>query len=754
MLCPLPRPVNKILPTLVLAAVAVAAPALLDAATVNGFVQDARDGESLPNATIAVPDLQLGTLSNASGYYALTGLPAGRHLVVISHIGYRSSRDTIEVAADQALRLDVALAVESIRLQEETVVTADRQADEIRQQAGFTILQAQDLQQMPAVGESDLLRSLQLLPGIQSASDISSGLYVRGGGPDQTRILLDQVPLYNPAHAFGFFSTFNPDAIKDVSLYKGAYPAPFGGNLGALLDVQNRAGNRQHLSGRGGLSLISGRLLLEGPVGDGSWMISGRRTYLDPVLNAVRASGADVPSYYFYDFNGKFSQRIGSSDELVISSYFGQDVLDFDLDPETFFALNWGNRTLTGRWNHIFSPTVFARFITAFSSYNSNTSLSFFDTPIKLDNGVRDLSFKADFDYFPQAKHTLSAGLMLTRYEFTFGQSFNQRQQLDLDQEPWLMAAYLQDDWQATPLVRLRLGSRISHFTAGQRLSLEPRFSLSYDLQPGWRLKTGGGVYRQYLQLVTTEGFSGGDYWLPLDGSVEPSRSYQGVVGLEWELSQRYRFSAEAYYTDMAELALLDNNTVADSEETRSTDIFNTGGSGYATGLELFAERRLGRLRGWVGYTLGWTRRQFPELNEGRTFPPKYDRRHDASLNASYRREKWTWNTSLVYATGQAFTPAGARYKLRAPATGLFADRALPADRNSARLLPYHRLDVGVRRSFQLWGSESEFYIQVFNLYSRRNEWFVQYDSAEPQTEAKVVKMLPVVPTFGLDFAF
>ena len=737
----------------ILAIALLALPGPLRATTLSGFVQDASDGESLPNATIALPQLNTGALCNASGYYAVTGLPSGRYAVTISHIGYRTRTDSVDLIADQDLRLDIALATESIRLAEETVITADRQIEEGRRQIGFSALEAKDLQQMPAAGEADLLRSLQMLPGIQAASDISSGLYVRGGGPDQTRILLDQVPLYNPAHAFGFFSTFNPDAVKDVSLYKGAYPAPYGGNLGAVLDVQNREGNRQTFSGRGGMSLISGRLLLEGPVGQGAWMISGRRTYLDPVLSALRTSGIDVPAYYFYDFNGKFSQRLGSADEIVISSYFGRDVLDLDLEAETSFNIDWGNRTLTSRWNHIFSPTLFGRFIAAYSTYDSDTALNLFDTPIDFGNGVRDLSFRADLDHF-RKDHTLAGGVLLTRYEFTFRQAFNQRQQIDLDQQPQLLAAYLQDDWQATPLLRLRLGGRANYFTAGPHLSLEPRFSLNYELQPGWRLKAGGGIYRQYLQLVTTEAYSGGDFWLPLDDTVEPSRSYQSVLGIEWEPTPRYRLSAEAYYTDMAELALLDNDTVADSEETRSRDIFKTGGEGYATGLELFAERRRGRLRGWLGYTLGWTRRQFSDINGGRAFPPKYDRRHDISVNASYKRGKWTSNASFVYATGQAFTPAAARYTLRTPATGLFTDRALPASRNSARLLPYHRLDIGLRRELVLLGSEAQFYLQIFNLYSRRNEWFVQYNTDEPATDPQVIKMLPIVPTFGLDFAF
>ena len=246
------------------------------AATLSGFVRDSRDGENLPNATIAFDDLPLGTLSNAEGYYAVQGIPAGTHAITFTYIGHRALRDTLSFSEGEQLVLNADMESESIRIEEETIVTADRLQDELRQQASVTALQAQTLERLPSVGEPDLLRSLQLLPGVQAASDISSGLYVRGGGPDQTRILLDNVPLYNPAHAFGFFSTFNPDAIKDVTFYKGAYPAQYGGNLGAVLDVQNREGNRREVSGRGGVSLISGRLLVEGPIKNGSWMLAGR----------------------------------------------------------------------------------------------------------------------------------------------------------------------------------------------------------------------------------------------------------------------------------------------------------------------------------------------------------------------------------------------------------------------------------------------------------------------------------------------
>lgn len=727
----------------------------LHAATLSGFVRSTQDGESLAYATVRLAALPLGTQSNGSGYYAIKNVPLGTHVVVSSHIGYTTRLDTVHLgAADTNVRLDLSLAEATLTVSEEMVITTQRYSRERDAQPGYLSLQSEPLRQMPAIGEADLLRSLQLLPGIQSASDISSGLYIRGGGPDQTRILLDQIPLYNPSHAFGFFSTFNPDAIKDVNLYKGAYPATYGGTLGSVLDVSNREGNNQTLSGRGSLSLISGRLLLEGPVGSGAWMLASRRTYIDPVLAAVRSRGVDVPNYFFYDFNGKINQRLSPNDTFSASTYWGQDDLGFDFDAENFVSIRWGNRALSSRWDRILSPSLFGTLVAAGSYYESNTALSFLDTPIYFFNSVRDLSLKGDLDYFAGSKHTLSAGFLLTFYEFHFEQAFNRQSQVDFKDKPTLFSLYLQDEWRPLQPTLIRLGTRTTYFSEGQRWHWAPRLALSHDLTPQLRLKLGGGTYRQYLQLVTTEGFSGGDFWLPIDRTATPSRSYQGIVGGEWEPSRRYQFTIEAYYTDMADLVVLDNEVSADSDNTRTADLFKTGGSGYATGVEFFLQRRSGSLTGWIGYTLGWTRRRFAELNSGRTFSPKYDRRHDLSFSLSYRRGIWTFGSNFLYATGQAFTPAAARYTLRQPATGEVEDYVLPAGRNSARLLPYHRLDLSATRAFELWGQEAELYLQIFNLYSRRNEWFVQYDTDDPDTEPKVAKMLPVVPSLGLNFKF
>ena len=722
--------------------------------TLSGFVTDADNGESLPLASIVLTQVQLGAASNSSGYYAVKEVPAGTYEVVISYIGYKTWRDTLAFS-DQDVRLDVALQVESVDL-EEIVIEAERR-EELEQatQSSFIALQVEPLQQMPAVGEADLLRSLQLLPGIQSASDISSGLYVRGGGPDQTAILLDHIPLYNPSHLFGFFSTFNPDAIKDVQLYKGAYPAAYGRTLGAVLDVSNREGNRQRFSGRGGISLIASRLLAEGPVGQGSWMMAGRRTYLEPVLSAVRSRGVDIPlNYYFYDFNGKVNQRWGD-DTFTVSTYWGQDDLQWeDTEDETSFVdLRWGNRAVTARWTRVFSPTLFGHFMAAGSSYENTLLFSFFDTPFSIANSIRDWSLKGDVDYFANRDHTLTLGFLATLFEFDYSQSFNQEEQ-SLYQKSVLASAYVQDEWQAGPLTRLRLGGRGTYFSVGDRLHFTPRLSLSHALSENIRVKAAAGMYRQYLQLITTETFSGGDFWVPLDDSVEPGRSYQGVIGTEWNPSRRYQLSVEAYYTDLANLVVLDNAVAVDNEDTRSEGVFKSGGHGWASGVEVFLQQRTGALTGWIGYTLGWTRRTFPELNRGRAFPPKYDRRHDLSFVISYNLGKWRLGSNLVYATGQAFTPAAARYSLREPTTGMVQDYVLSAERNSARLLPYHRLDASASREFGLWGLDVEFYLQIFNIYSRRNEWFVLFDTTNPETEPEVFKQLPIVPTLGFNFSF
>lgn len=730
-------------------------PITAQAATLSGFVTDQSNGESLPFANIALKGTPLGAVSNDNGYYAINNIPAGTYTMVVTYIGYATYRDSLTLQATENRRFDFSLAPKTLQA-EVTIIEADRYREERLAQPSFLFLKAVTLKDLPALGEADLLRSLQLLPGIQAASDISSGLYVRGGGPDQTKIMLDQIPLYNPSHAFGFFSTFNPDAIKDLSLYKSAYPAKYGGNLGAVLDVTNRDGNRNNVQATGGISVIAARTTLEGPVRNGSWMISGRRTYLEPLLNAIRTDSNNIPSYYFYDLNAKINQDLSPSDKLVVSGYFGRDDLNFDLDTGSFVKIRWGNTAVTGKWTHIFSPTLFGNFLVAGSEYVSRTSLSFFETPFSFRNSVRDLTIKGDLDYFASSNHALTMGFLGTRYDFSFQQNFNQQETLDLKLKPYLLSFYGQDQWQALPTTTVRLGLRGNRFSEQGGLDLEPRIAVSHSLSENVRMKLGGGLYHQYLQLITTEGFSGGDFWFPLDSTVTPGQAWQSVLGVAWSPTEQYQLSVETYLSRLNNLVVFDGNQSEDGEASQSDDIFITEGSGYATGMEVFLQRRTGALTGWIGYTLGWTRRRFSELNQGRSFHPKYDRRHDVSFVAKYKTGRWTFGSNYVYGTGQAFTPASARYALRSPATGILPrdDFILPGGRNTARLLAYHRMDLNITRDLNILGLRSQFYLQIFNLYSRRNEWFIQYDTNNPNTEPEVVKMLPVIPTIGLNFKF
>lgn len=725
------------------------------AATISGFVTDRTSGEFLLSANVFLNGTSLGALSNENGYYAITGIPAGSYVLIVSYLGYETHRDTLSIGAEAYLRRDVALAP-TVLIGEETVVEADRNRDERLAQPGFVALQAAVLQELPAIGETDLLRSLQLLPGIQASSDISSGLYVRGGGPDQTQILLDQIPLYNPSHAFGFFSIFNPEAIKDMRLHKSAYPASYGGNLGAVLDVTNRDGNRNELHGSGGISLISMRTMIEGPLANGSFMISGRRTYLEPILAYIRTRVEDIPGYYFYDMNAKINQNLSTSDNLVLSGYFGRDDLSLETSEDNLFKVRWGNSAVTGKWTHLFSPTLFGNFVISGSDYTSRLSVDFDGTEILFRNSIRDISVKGDLDYTADGEHALKGGFRGTLYRFRFNRSFNQDNQLDLRLRPYVISVYAQDQWQARPSTSIRLGLRANYYSERNKIDLEPRISFSQRLSGGLRLKAGGGRYHQYLQLITTEGFSGGDFWVPLDDSVPAGQAWHYVVGASWDPTPGYRLSLESYYQRLGNLVVVDNTRAAGGDETRSEDVFITGGRGYATGVEAFVERMSGRLTGWIGYTLGWTRRQFPELNRGDWFPPKYDRRHDLVVSANYRAGRWTLGCNVIFATGQAFTPASARYELRESArTGIREDYFLPTGRNTARLLPYHRVDLSVKQDFRLFGRDLQWYLQVFNAYNHRNEWFIQYNTEDDRiTTADVVKMLPIVPTLGLNYEF
>lgn len=730
-------------------------------AVISGTVRDADDGKPLPYPLLALRALgatdssaaDRGRQGDRSGAFQFADLPAGAWVLRCTYVGYQTRIDTVQADETTPLHLDLRLRPAPIAV-DRVLVQADRLRREREAQTGVVRLTRDVLATIPSIGEPDPLRSLQLLPGVQAASDISSGLYIRGGGPDQTLILLDGVTVYNPTHAFGFFSTFNPDAVGEVTLYKGAYPAGYGGRLGAVVDVSSRTPRADSLVGTVSLSTIAARLALEGPAGKNRWSVSSRRTYLEPILSGLRKNTPEIPFYNFYDLNAQFTteRRAGWTE---ITLYRGRDNLRIEPDADTRLGIHWGNTLASVRYNRALSKTLLARASLSGSEYESLTDANFFNTPFDVTNRLRDLTTNASLRWQFSDAHSLDAGLQASAWDFRFQQSFNRDAPVGLRSKPVELALYA-DDQRSLQDARtsIRSGLRLRYVSDGDRFLVEPRLAIGHAVTDRVRVKAGGGLYNQYLQLIASEGFSAADVYVPIDATAAPGRSWQAVLGADWDPSDEWRFSAETYYTDLTHLVDFDNRVAADQESFTAADLFVTGGTGWASGLELFAERRVGPVTGWLGYTLGWSRRTFDELNGGAAFPPKYDRRHDFKAVASWKRGAWRYSGSLLVSTGQAYTPAAGRYRIEDPAIGppTPGGLVLPGDRNSARLLPYHRMDFSATRDFRLFGRPANAFLQVFNLYSRRNEWFVQFDDEKPEVD--VIRMLPVVPSLGIEFAF
>ncbi len=699
-------------------------------------------------------DVSQGVMSLPDGRYVFGFVPEGRYAVRFSRVGYSAHEDSLVVTEDREYRLDAVLDVEPVPV-EKIVVQEDRFAKISDVQPGFVSIKADRLSSLPGIAEGDPIRSLQLFPGVQAASDFSSALYVRGGGPDQTLVLLDQATVYNPTHAFGFFSTFNADATGDVNLYKGAYPAEHGGRLGAVLDVRTRDADAREFSGGIGVSTIASRLAMAGSLGRSSWAVSGRRTHLEPLLELIRDAETEVPDYYFYDVNGKFSIPAGGG-RLEFSAYTGTDRLDFDLDTGTYLKLDWGNTVVSGAFIRAFRERLLVTARISLSDYASNSTASAFTTPIVIENDIRDVTASAKAAWQAGLRHRLTVGVSATQYDVGFRQDFNSQSILEYRREPAEGAAFFSERWTPWSETVIDAGARVRYIDDGARWLVEPRAGIAQSLSEATRLKLAGGIYHQYMQLVATEAVSAADFYVPIDETAEVGRSRQLVAGLDWRWRASTLFSIEGYYTDLEHLVLLDNASPVNADAATADDIFHLNGTGYATGVELLARRDAGRLTGWIGYTLGWTRREFPGVNGGKAFPPKYDRRHDVNVVGEYSAGKWRFASAFVYATGQAFTPVASRYTIRDPATGITPEdiQLIYGDRNSARLLPYNRLDVSVARDFSLFGARAEWMVEVFNVYSRRNEWFVQYERDGDVVTATMARMLPVIPSIGVNVWF
>ena len=715
-------------------------------ASVSGYVTDATSGETLLLASVRLEGTLIGTASNNAGYYTLAGVPADTVTLIFSYVGYRSKEVDLVLGSGERRRLDVALVPQGFEV-EEITVTAERELEEEARRIGVLQLRTDVVKRLPSILQPDVFRSLQLLPGVKAASDYSSGLYIRGGSPDQTLILLDRTTVYNPSHFFGFFSTFNPDAIKDVRLYKGGYPAEYGGRLGSVIDIYNRDGNRNEYQAGLSLGLLSSRAIVEGPYSRGSWMLALRRSTLEPLLYVLRQADVDgIPdAFHFIDTNGKVNLDLSNTDRLSLAFYTGGDALDIAFLDDAQAHLVYGNRTVSLNWTHLFSDRHFSNFTVTGSRYASNPSLEVAGTAFSQENQVADVSVKGDFEYIPNERHALVAGAWSGLFTFRLRNIFDGTETLRARTQSMYSSLYVQETFTPTPLWSLRGGLRADYFGEGSFLRVSPRLSMEYKPSETVRFQSAYGRYYQFLTLITSELFSGFDTWLTTGKGVQPAWGDQFVAGVKNTVAPGVNVDVEVYYRTMRDLFELDP-FIADAAGLEYIELFRFG-EGHAYGLEMMAEKTVGRLNGFAAYTLSRTRRRFPHVNDFDYYIPKYDRTHDLHVIANYDFSR-TWRASAVwtYATGQAYTEPLAQYKLVDDPLGAGVRDVFVTEYNNARLPAYHRLDLGVSRRGTLFGKAAyELQLQVINVYNRRNIWFYFLEFEDDSTISRTeVPQIPV----------
>jgi len=735
---------------------------IAQSASINGYVTDSETGETLISANVGFQEINKGASSNTLGYFTLPNIEPGTYILFCSYVGYRPYREEITLEPGENLRLDIELVPESIELDE--IVVRSRAQEEEKKNIGTAQINTELIKELPSVFEADVFRSIQLLPGVKAASDFSSGLYIRGGSPDQTLILLDRTTVYNPSHFFGFFSTFNPDAIKDVRLYKGGYPAEYGGRLGSVLTIYNKDGNRNETTGSATVGLLASRLSVEGPYSKGSWMFAARRSTLEPLLAGLRQSIDNIPSkFYFYDFNGKVNLDATENDKLSLAFYAGQDRVSFPFGEDSEFNLDYGNQTLSGNWTHIFSENLFSNFVLTGSRYFNFPKFSIAGTPFTRENNIYDFSLKADLEYLPGNNHQIKTGVWAGSFTFKLQDSFDNDDTFQSRIQNQYASFYIQDEYRPSDRWVFTPGVRFNYFSDGEYIRIEPRFSMEFRPANRVRLQAAYGRYNQFLTLISNEAFSGFDVWLTSAEGVSPAFGDQFVIGTKTLPFTGYGLDIEFYYRNMDDLFELDP-FIPDVSGLLYEDLFRVG-EGYAYGMEIFFEKRRGSFTGFIGYTLGYTWRKFPaynaEVTEGeqiaRFYPPKYDRRHDMNIVGNYIfNNKWKATVAFNFATGHSYTKVLGRYvQFDLPWDDNNRNAFTVGKVNASRLPNYHRMDISFSRTgrfFDLGDSELQF--QIINVYSRRNTWFLNYDFSENPVGVDKVSMLPILPSISYTVKF
>ena len=751
--------------------------------TISGTIKDSTTGESIIGASVSIAELkETGTVSNAYGFYSLT-IPTGKYTVTTQVIGYSARSVQVNLLQNTIINFNLSSRSTSLK---EVVIGAEKKNDNITNpEMGVEKLDVKQIAAIPVLfGEKDILKTLQLLPGIESAGDGNSGFYVRGGGSDQNLILLDEAPVYDASHLLGFFSVFNSDAIKDVTVYKGDEPAQYGGRLSSVLDIKMNDGNDQNYIISGGIGLIASRISIEGPIvkHKGSFIICARRTYADLFLKLSSDSNLNQSSLYFYDINIKANYELGKKDHLYLSGYFGKDVLGFG----NTFSINWGNTTGTLRWNHLFSDKLFSNASFIVSNYTDNIGINFSGTSIGIVSRIQDYGFKYDFQYYMSDVSTLNFGLNSTYHQIVPGEivaeNNSQVSTLNLtDDYSWENSLYLSNILKPTSSFSLEYGVRLTAFSVlgpgdfynynaatGQTLDTtvyksgqfvktyinpEPRISASYTLNKVSSIKASYARNTQNIHLLnntTTENPT--DQWIPSTNYIQPEISDQVSLGYFRNfVDNTYEFSIEGYYKQVQNLLdYRDNAQLEYNENIESQLLF---GQGRAYGVEFFLKKKYGKFNGWIGYTLSSAQQQIAGVNNGSWYNSPQDRPNDLSVVGIYQAsKKWSFSATFVYYTGNPVTFPSGKYDVDGNVYFYYTSR------NGYRMPPYSRLDIGAtvqckkRKNF-----EANWTFSIYNVYDRWNAYtitFQQNPNNTSETQAIQTTLFGIIPSVTYNFKF
>jgi len=744
----------------------------------SGTIKNGETGEALIGAAVVVKELSgVGVVSNAYGFYSLT-LPQGTYTILVQYLGFKTAADTMVLDYDQIVNIN--LIPQPIKVGEVVISGERTNANVTSTEVGSKKLEIDEIKSIPVLlGEKDILKTIQLLPGVKSAGEGSTGFYARGGGIDQNLIILDEAPVYNPSHLLGYLSVFNADAIKNVEVITGGMPSEYGGRLSSVIDIRTNDGNMKEFGGSGGIGLIDSRLMLDGPIVKdlGSFIITARRTYVDLFLRLSKDTLINRASVYFYDLNIKANYTLGEKDRIFLSGYFGRDNFDYP----NYFGFNWGNTTATMRWNHVFGDHLFSNTSFIVSNYNYSSSDETSTSQSQISSGIQDLNFKMDFQYFTNSQSTLKFGLNSMYHTFMPGSvtatTSSGTNSLNLEHRYALEnGIYFSHELNALPDLKVNYGLRFSTFSllgpghiytydqdgnvidtaaysSGKFIktytNLEPRLSLNFLLNESSSIKASYTRTTQYLHLLSNSTSTNPrDLWVPSSNNVAPQYADQGTLGYFRNFGDNaFESSLEVYYKNMHNV--IDYKNGADLQLNPNVEALLVYGRAWSYGAELLVRKRYGPLSGWIGYTLSRTDEQFASINNGQPFPARQDRTHDISVVFIYDYStKWNFSATWVYNTGNAVTFPNGNYYIDGRVVPYYTQR------DGYRMPTYHRLDLSATWTL---GPHSNLNFSIYNAYDRMNAYSIEFrqDPNNPgQTQAVQTTIFPIIPSVTYNFTF